>query len=382
MSQPYLLIDSYEALVKYCQQAAQQAVIAVDTEFVRTRTFYPHLGLVQIYDGVDVALIDPIAIDDLSPLTQLMTNPDVIKVLHACSEDLETFEFALGVMPEPLFDTQVAAQLAGLGNSVGYGRLVELLQEITLEKGESRTDWIRRPLSPEQLIYAAEDVLYLLPCYFKLAAKLTESQQVQWVYDEVKQLICRKRALIDPSHAYLLLKNTWKLNPVNLYTLQLLAQWRLTFARDRDITQNFILREQSMFEIAQRLPAHKSALFALEVVTPQESRRHCDTILGIVKTARSAPDTLYPNPIQRITDVSHYKKHTAAIKAICAQAAESVNVDSTYFASKRQINQIFSWFVFTFDDTRALGMKPDLLVGWRGELVGAKITALAQQFTR
>ena len=135
MSHPYLMIDSYDALLPYCQQAAQQSVIAVDTEFVRTRTFYPHIGLVQIYDGVDIALIDPIAIDDLSPLSQLMTNPQVIKVLHACSEDLETFEFALGVMPEPLFDTQVAAQLAGLGNSVGYGRLVELLQDINLEKG-------------------------------------------------------------------------------------------------------------------------------------------------------------------------------------------------------------------------------------------------------
>ena len=382
MSHPYLMIDSYDALLQYCQQAAQQSVIAVDTEFVRTRTFYPHIGLVQIYDGVDIALIDPIAIDDLSPLSQLMTNPQVIKVLHACSEDLETFEFALGVMPEPLFDTQVAAQLAGLGNSVGYGRLVELLQDINLEKGESRTDWIRRPLSPEQLIYAAEDVLYLLPCYFKLAEKLEASQQLHWVYDEVNQLIRRKRANIDPKHAYLLLKNTWKLSPLNLYAMQLLAQWRLTFAREHDITQNFILREQSMFDIASCLPGHKGALFALDVVTPQEARRHCDTILGIIKTARQAPESDYPDAVQRITDVPLYKKHVAAIKAICSEAAQSVGVDSTYFASKRQINQVFSWLVFAFDDTRALGMEPDLLVGWRGELVGAKITALAQHFTR
>ena len=136
---PYLLMYCLEAWVKYGQQASQPAVIAVGTEFFRTRTCYPHLVLVQIYDGVDVALIDPIAIDDLSPLTQLMTNPDVIKVLHACSEDLETFEFALGVMPEPFFDTQVAAQLAGLGTSVGYGRLGELLPACTLAHGQSRT---------------------------------------------------------------------------------------------------------------------------------------------------------------------------------------------------------------------------------------------------
>ena len=162
MTQAYQYIDTYDALRNYCQQAEQQLVIAVDTEFVRTRTFYPQIGLVQIFDGIDVVLIDPIAIDDLSPLKALLTNPNVIKILHACSEDLETFEYAMGIMPEPLFDSQVGAQLAGLGNSLGYGRLVELLQGVVLEKGESRTDWIRRPLSPKQLQYAAEDVIYFI----------------------------------------------------------------------------------------------------------------------------------------------------------------------------------------------------------------------------
>ncbi|MDG2098520.1 MAG: ribonuclease D [Glaciecola sp.] len=382
MTQAYQYIDTYDALLNYCNQAKQQPVIAVDTEFVRTRTFYPHIGLVQIFDGIDAVLIDPIAIDDLSPLKGLLTDPNVIKVLHACSEDLETFEYAMGIMPEPLFDSQVAAQLAGLGNSLGYGRLVELLQGVILEKGESRTDWISRPLSPKQLQYAAEDVIYLLPCYYKLVEQLTEKGQLQWVYDEISQLILRKRANIAPEHAYLLLKNTWKLQPLNLYALQLLAAWRLTFARDNDITQNFIIREQSAFEIAYRLPGHKSGLFALDVVTPQEARRHCDIILDLVKTARAAPESDYPAPTHRLADIPLYKKHVAQIKAICVAAAESVNVDPTYFASKRQINQIISWYCLAFDDTRALGMEPDLLVGWRGELVGAKIKVAASNFSR
>ena len=382
MTQAYQYIDTYDALLNYCNQAKQQPVIAVDTEFVRTRTFYPHLGLVQVFDGIDAVLIDPIAIDDLSPLKALLTDPNVIKVLHACSEDLETFEYAMGIMPEPLFDSQVAAQLAGLGNSLGYGRLVELLQGVILEKGESRTDWISRPLSPKQLQYAAEDVIYLLPCYHKLVEQLTEKGQLQWVYDEISQLIRRKRANIAPEHAYLLLKNTWKLQPLNLYALQLLAAWRLTFARDNDITQNFIIREQSAFEIAYRLPGHKSGLFALDVVTPQEARRHCDIILDLVKTARAAPESDYPAPTHRLADIPLYKKHVAQIKAICVAAAESVNVDPTYFASKRQINQIISWYCLAFDDTRALGIEPDLLVGWRGELVGAKIKVAASNFSR
>ncbi len=382
MTQAYQYIDTYDALRNYCQQAEQQSVIAVDTEFVRTRTFYPQIGLVQIFDGIDVVLIDPIAIDDLSPLKALLTNPNVIKVLHACSEDLETFEYAMGIMPEPLFDSQVGAQLAGLGNSLGYGRLVELLQGVVLEKGESRTDWISRPLSPKQLQYAAEDVIYLLPCYHKLVELLTENGQLQWVYDEIDQLIRRKRANIAPEHAYLLLKNTWKLQPINLYALQLLAAWRLSYAREHDITQNFIIREQSAFEIAYRLPGHKSALFALDIVTPQEARRHCDIVLDLIRAARSASETEYPAPTHRLTDVPFYKKHVAQIKEICTTAAEAVNVDPTYFASKRQINQIISWYCLAFDDTRALGMEPDLLVGWRAELVGAKIKAAAKNFSQ
>lgn len=376
MAKQYLYIDTQAALVAYCEQASTQAVIAVDTEFVRTRTFYPHIGLVQIYDGVDVTLIDPIAIDDLSALSALMTNPNVIKVLHACSEDLETFDVALGIMPSPLFDTQVAAQLAGLGNSVGYGKLVELLQDILLEKGESRTDWLRRPLRAEQLQYAAEDVLYLLPCYFQLVETLTDKQQLSWVYDEIAQLTKRKQAKIQPEHAYLQLKNTWKLAPISVYVLQQLAAWRLNQAREHDITQNFIIREHGMYEIAQTLPSHKGALFALEVVTPQEARRNQVPILDIVRLARETDPALYPKPAQRLTDLPLYKKHYAQIKAICTEAGEAVAVDPTFFASKRQINQVISWYRNSFDDTRALGMQPDLLVGWRGELVGAKISAL------
>lgn len=382
MTQAYQYIDTYDGLRDYCQQAEQQSVIAVDTEFVRTRTFYPHIGLVQIFDGIDAVLIDPIAIKDLSPLKALLTNPNVVKVLHACSEDLETFEYALGVMPEPLFDSQVAAQLVGLGNSLGYGRLVELLQDVVLEKGESRTDWISRPLSPKQLQYAAEDVIYLLPCYHKLVEQLAEKGQLQWVYDEIAQLIRRKRSNIAPEHAYLLLKNTWKLQPINLYAMQLISAWRLTHAREHDITQNFIIREQSIFEIAYRLPGNKGALFALDVVTPQEARRHSAKLLELVAAARAASADEYPAPTQRLADVPSYKKHVAKVKAICTAAAESVAVDATYFASKRQINQIISWYCLAFDDTRALGMEPDLLVGWRGALVGAKIKAAAELFSR
>ena len=148
----YLYLDTPCALRAYCEHAATKSAVAVDTEFVRTRTFYPQLGLVQLFDGEQAALVDVIAIDDCSSLVSLLTNPNVIKVLHAPSEDLEAFHHALGIYPSPMFDTQTAAQLLGIGNTMGYGRMVEALLSVSLEKGESRTDWLRRPLTPEQLI--------------------------------------------------------------------------------------------------------------------------------------------------------------------------------------------------------------------------------------
>ena len=184
----YQLITTYEQLEKVCIAAQRQEAIALDTEFVRTRTLTPHLGLIQLYDGHQLVLIDPLAIENMQPFVSLLENEAVVKVLHSCSEDLETFLTAFGTLPSPIFDTQFAASVLGKGPTLGYAKLVEMLCDVSLDKGESRTDWLARPLREAQLSYAANDVLYLLPCYQQLDAEIKQAGKVHWIFDEIALL--------------------------------------------------------------------------------------------------------------------------------------------------------------------------------------------------
>ena len=143
----------------------QSDILVLDTEFVRTRTYYANLGLIQAYDGKRLALIDPVSITDLSGFWQLLSNPNIVKLVHSCSEDLEVFAHYGQCQPTPLFDSQLAASVAGLGHGLGYAKLVEMCLDVSLDKGESRTDWLKRPLSDAQLQYAANDVYYLYQLY-------------------------------------------------------------------------------------------------------------------------------------------------------------------------------------------------------------------------
>ena len=157
------LITDNNALAAYCQQVANSNLLAVDTEFIRQSTLFPKLGLIQLYDGSQLALVDPLSITDWRPLQQLFAKPELIKLLHSCSEDIEALATVGITQITPLFDTQLAAELLGWGSSMGYARLVEQLSGEILDKSESRTDWLARPLSQTQLQYAANDVHFLFP---------------------------------------------------------------------------------------------------------------------------------------------------------------------------------------------------------------------------
>ena len=168
----YNWVNSDQLLQQTCAKAREKTVVALDTEFIRTRTFYPKLGLIQLYDGEQLSLIDPLSITDFSPFTALLADPAVLKVLHACSEDLEVFQCYFKQQPKPMLDSQIMADFVGFQISSGFAKLVAHYLDIELDKGAARTDWLARPLSEQQLQYAAADVWYLLPLYHKLIALL------------------------------------------------------------------------------------------------------------------------------------------------------------------------------------------------------------------
>jgi ribonuclease D len=383
----YNFITSNQALADFCQQASQVEAIAVDTEFVRTRTLYPQLGLIQIYDGKQLVLVDPLSIDDFSSLTELFTNPNVVKVLHSCSEDLETFWHAFKVMPSPIFDSQFAASIVGMGPALGYAKLVEIMLDITVDKGESRTDWLARPLRDEQCDYAAKDVLYLFQLYPELKARVEEQNKLPWVYAEIAHLAAKKQTPIPLDSVYLTIKNNWKLSSKAVLVLKRLAAWRTSTARQRDMALNFVVREENLLAIATQQPSNKNELRLIQGINPHEVRIHGDALLAIVAECQKVSEELYPPRVKRLNDMEEYKNTAANVKKLCLNIAEKYAIPPELVGSKKQINQLLKWCWLDQDESRDMGLQPDLLSNWRGpflikELINIEALNLSNELVK
>ncbi|HCN44580.1 MAG TPA: ribonuclease D, partial [Pseudomonas sp.] len=239
-------ITDDSALVEHCRQWRQLPFVAVDTEFMRVDTFYPKAGLIQVGDGQRAFLIDPLLINDWQPLAGLLEDQAVTKVLHACSEDLEVLARLTDSLPAPLFDTQLAAGYLNLGFSMGYSRLVQEVLGIELPKGETRSDWLQRPLSETQVSYAAEDAVHLAELYERLRPQLSDDKNA-WVLEDGAELVLQLRREIDPYELYRDAKLAWKLSRAQLAVLRELCAWRELEARERDVPRNRILREHAMW---------------------------------------------------------------------------------------------------------------------------------------
>ena len=251
------------SLARHCTDWRRLPFVALDTEFMRVDTFYPIAGLVQVGDGERAFLIDPLEIRDWSPFADLLEDPNVVKVLHACSEDLEVFLRLTGSLPVPLFDTQLAAGYLNLGFSMGYSRLVQAVLDIELPKGETRSDWLQRPLSPTQISYAAEDAQHLAEVYRVLQPRLSADKQA-WVLEDGAELVANLRREIDPDEAYREAKLAWKLSRQQLAVLRALCAWRERQARERNQPRNRIIREHSLWPLARTQPDNLVDLARIE----------------------------------------------------------------------------------------------------------------------
>ena len=356
-----------------CQEASQAPWLALDTEFVRTRTFYPQLGLLQLYDGENVSLIDPLSITDFGPFKALLTNKDQLKFLHAGSEDLEVFLHDFGCVPEPMIDTQIIAAFLGYPISCGFASLVAEHIGIELDKSESRTDWLARPLSEKQCDYAAADVLYLLPLAKILMQKITESGYLEDAQDECQRVVARRQKVLQPEKAYLNISGAWQLRNEQLACLQLLAEWRLNQAKARDMAINFVVKEEHIWKVARYLPSSLAELDALGL-SGQEIRCHGKRLLTIVEQANRLNESQYPEPVANITEQSQYKSVFKEIKAVVKDIAENEKFNAELLASRRQINQLLSihWGIKTSTTP------PELLAGWRGKLLAEPLSKLLE----
>ncbi|MDU6684881.1 MAG: ribonuclease D [Enterobacteriaceae bacterium] len=373
----YQMITTNEALAALCEAAAGTDAIALDTEFVRTRTYYPQLGLIQLYDGERVALIDPLTITDWAPFRDLITNSRVTKFLHAGSEDLEVFLNAFGVMPQPMIDTQILAAFCGRALSWGFAAMVEQYTGVVLDKSESRTDWLARPLTTRQCDYAAADVWYLLPIARTLLAETEEAGWLNAALDECRLMMQRRSEILVPEEAWRDISNAWQLRTRQLACLRLLADWRLRKARERDLAVNFVVREENLWAVARYMPGSMGELDSIGL-SGSEIRFHGKTLLSLVAQAQALPEDALPEPLLNLVDMPGYRKAFKAIKAQVQEVSESKGLSAELIASRRQINQLLNWHWQLKPQTNL----PELISGWRAELMAEQLKALLTEYPR
>lgn len=246
------IITHDHELQELCTRWSHVPALAIDTEFIRTDTFYPIPALIQIHDGEQCYLLDPTALSTSDALTQLLVNPSVTKVLHSCSEDLEVFERLYATLPSPLFDTQVAAALLGYGFSAGYSKLVKTMLGHDLPKDESRSNWLQRPLRPEQIDYAARDVIYLYELYQRLDKELVTNDKQEWFKNCMDDMLEQYAFNQKPEHYYQRIKNSWRLNDTQRQLLFESCYWREAEARRRNKPRGRIVKDEQLFDYARQ----------------------------------------------------------------------------------------------------------------------------------
>ena len=365
----FTVITDNTALLEICNLAQQQSAVALDTEFMRVSTYFPKLGLIQLYDGERVSLIDPLAITDFSPFVALLSNPKVLKILHSCSEDLLVFLQEFDQLPHPMIDTQIMARFLGLGTSVGLAKLAQQYLNVEIDKGATRTNWSKRPLSDIQLQYAAGDVWYLLPLYHILEKELEKTPWEQAVRDDCEFALSKVHKLQerDSEKAYLDIPNAWKLNSLELSRLRILAQWRQNVGIERDLALSYIVKSDNLWKVAKNNPCNTSEMLEMGL-TENEVRVRGKKILQLLSQARRISSNDYPKPIERISEDPRYKK-TIRLLQEKVNSLTPQGLPPEIVASKRTLEELIKW-VWKYDCSQ--DKLPGLLIGWR-KPIGEKL---------
>lgn len=287
-------IETPEQLQQICSQLRGSEWLAIDTEFIREKTYYPRLCLIQVCNGEVAACIDPLALQRLDPLLDILYDGSILKVLHAARQDLEIFLHDYGRLPMPVFDTQPAAALLGHGDQVGYANLVKLLLDVDLPKDQSRTDWSRRPLDDQQLRYAFDDVVYLGQLYLHMRGHLFDRERLQWLAADFATLADPETYYPEPHNMWSRIKGRKLLRGRQLAVLRALAAWRETEARTRDLPRKWVLKDDALIELSRRMPRDAGGLAKIRGLEPGQIRREGDALIAVIQQAAELPREQWP----------------------------------------------------------------------------------------
>jgi ribonuclease D len=355
------LITTPPALAALVTRLDTEARFALDTEFLRERTYRAELCLIQIATPSEAVGIDPLQLDDLGALTGVLSSPSTLKVMHAARQDLEVL-WPIAAPTRPVFDTQIAASLIGLPAQVGYADAVRRLLGKALAKSHTRTDWSRRPLSAAQIEYALDDVRYLLPLAEKLQAELERLGRREWLDEELRALAAQRSLGAEPEEAWRRVRGLNDLDPARLRLARALAAWRERTAVEHNRPRGWILPDEVLREIVLRVPRTREALAQVEGMPPGLVKRRGEELLACVRAAevpnpapalagRTRPDPLKAALVRKLGTISH-------------SVAQELDLVPEVLATRRDLEQLV--------EGRRDGA---VLRGWRARVLGERLLA-------
>ena len=355
-------IDTHADLVSFCQRISDSKWMTVDTEFLREKTYYSKLCLIQVATDDQIACIDPLAIDDLDPILDLIYNPEITAVFHAARQDLELFYTLRGNLPPAIFDTQLAATVLGYGDQIGYGNLVKQCIDVDLDKAHSRTDWTKRPLDSGQISYAADDVRYLRNVYKLLLQELQDKNRLHWLSEDFDNLTDISTYEPDPINVWKKIKGAGRLKGIQLAILQKLADWREQRAINTNRPRRWVLKDEVMIDLAKLAPDSTKKFSVIRGLESGTIERHGKAILEQITIAKTIPVEVWPTMKKPLQLSSQQDATVDALMALMRKFCDEQSIAPAAVSSRKELERLVA------GDTSV-----NLLQGWRYEIVGHHI---------
>lgn len=363
-----MYITTRRQLEQFIDRARVSELLAIDTEFLREKTYWPKLCLIQMATEKESVAIDPFAFDDLSPLKELFTNKKITKLFHAASQDLEIIHHELGVLPEPVFDTQIAASLLGGTLQMGYGALVMSECGVKLKKADSFTDWSRRPLADSQIEYALDDVRYLPPMYRSMVAELESLGRLHWLDNDFAELSNPAKYEIDPYSRWRRLRRVNQLSRRQLSAAREIAAWREKTAMKRNIPRKWICSDEQIVEACKREPRTLDDLFMVRGIRGALKMDDARSVLKACIAGLDAPSESWPDLSKPSKNEQNVDAQVDLLLSLVKMRAKESGVAFGVLASHDDLTKI----------ARGHYGETDVLKGWRRDLVGNDLLALSQ----
>ena len=355
-----LYINSPAELISACNQFKSSPFICVDTEFHRETTYFPELALIQIADESLTVCIDPLAVDDLTPITDLFSDTRIIKVFHACHQDLEIFYHLFKALPSPMFDTQIAATLIGHGDQIGYAALIKSCLDIEVDKSQTRTDWLKRPLNDKQLEYAANDVIYLSQAYPLIVKQLQQLGRLNWLDEDFARLSNTDTFKVHPENMWKKVKGHQKLRGQQLAVLQAVSAWRETSAINRNKPRRRILSDDALIDMCKQKPEDTKQLLALRSLNKSRvSQQEAGVLIQCIATACALPPEQWPRLPKKHKISAEQDTVVDGLITVLKYNASKHNINHTSLATRKQLEALVC-------GERDL----DILNGWRKSHAG------------